>query len=222
MKILQWILKNSTWLLLIVGMVFTSIPFALEKQIQFYINATSGAEQRRFKAWLKIIKSNRKTTDKKKLEKVNSFFNLFAFQSDRQYMGAADVWKTPEEFVSDGGGDCEDYAIAKYFTLQALGVPMDKLRITYVKSKTLNQAHMVLSYYPTPESDPLILDNLDSKIKTASKRPDLVPVYSFNTQELWLAGPSYSSKHMGTNNLKKWKGVINRMHIGGVKYETQH
>lgn len=32
-------------------------------------------------------------------------------------------WKTPKEFLIDGEGVCEDFAIAKYFTLLELGIP---------------------------------------------------------------------------------------------------
>ena len=61
-----------------------------------------------------------------------------------------------------------------------MGVQIERLRITYVKSERRNQAHMVLAYYEDPTKEPLILDNLTSKILPATKRPDLTPVFSFN------------------------------------------
>lgn len=89
--------------------------------------------------------------------------------------------------LGKGAGDCEDYVIAKYFTLKQLGIPTDKLYFTYVKALKYNQAHMVLSYYETPKSIPLILDNINGKIKIATQRTDLLPVYSFNGDSLYLA-----------------------------------
>ncbi|WP_269459990.1 transglutaminase-like cysteine peptidase [Vibrio rumoiensis] len=90
------------------------------------------------------------------------------------------------QFLNAGGGDCEDFSIAKYYTLRELGVDDEKLRLIYVKSLTLNQFHMVVAYYETPSSMPLILDNIDGEIKPASQRSDLVPVYSFNATNLWI------------------------------------
>lgn len=186
--------------------------------INHQANASSNDQaQRRFKAWSNLIKKSQTIPESEKLKKVNQFFNLFHYKRDIYYQGLSDVWKTPEEFIRDGEGDCEDYAIAKYFTLLALEVPMHKLRITYVKSLKLNQAHMVLAYYPYPESEPLILDSLESKILPASKRKDLIPVYSFNTDELWLSRPMGADRYLGVNNLKKWRAVLERMKQGDIK-----
>jgi predicted transglutaminase-like cysteine proteinase len=85
---------------------------------------------------------------------------------------------------ASNGGDCEDYVIAKYFLLKELGIPVERLRITYVKAISINQAHMVLAYYPSPGADPLILDNLEDGVRPASERDDLVPVYSFNDEDI--------------------------------------
>jgi len=89
--------------------------------------------------------------------------------------------------LASNGADCEDFSIAKYFALKELGVPIERLRITYVKAVQLNQAHMVLAYYPAPKDEPLILDNLENGVRPASERTDLVPVYSFNDEDVLLA-----------------------------------
>lgn len=190
-----------------------SLPMQLYSQISVEkIHALAqqyqGNIQKRFNAWAKLIESQRNKPESEQLEKVNSFFNQFEYQLDE----LEDYWKSPVEFIVDGGGDCEDYAIIKYFTLVSLGVPPEKLRITYVTSLTLNQAHMVLSYYPTPEAEPLILDSLESKIKKASKRPDLKPIYSFNGEGLWLAKKIGQSSSVGDpRSLNKWDDLMKRM-----------
>ena len=126
--------------------------------------------------------------ENEKLRLVNDFMNLTQFVDDLKHWGKEDYWATPIEFLSTDGGDCEDFSIAKYFTLRALGVPDDRLRITYVKETVIyNQAHMVLAYFPTPDAEPLVLDNINPTILPASRRTDLVPVYSFNGSNLWLA-----------------------------------
>jgi predicted transglutaminase-like cysteine proteinase len=120
----------------------------------------------------------------------NAMWNKVPYYSDRKHWGVDDYWATPVEMLASNGGDCEDYSIAKYFSLKELGVPVERLRITYVRALQLNEAHMVLAYYPTPDGDPYILDNLTSKLVPASERPDLEPVYSFNDDDLWAAGAS--------------------------------
>ena len=66
-------------------------------------------------------------------------------------------------------------------------MPVERMRITYVKALTLNQAHMVLAYYEKPDAEPLLLDNIDEEVKPASQRKDLIPEYSFNGDNLWLS-----------------------------------
>ena len=95
--------------------------------------------------------------------------NQTPFVSDIQHWGKTDYWATPVEFLSTNGGDCEDYSIAKYFTLRTLGVADDKLRITYVKELVqYNEAHMVLAYFPNADDEPLVLDNINKTILPAS------------------------------------------------------
>ena len=93
-----------------------------------------------------------------------------------------------------------------------MGVPDEQLRITYVKALQLNQAHMVLAWYPTPTADPLILDNLINEIRPASERNDLEPVYSFNGKGLWLQQLNNSSKRIGdADTLSRWTDLNERM-----------
>jgi predicted transglutaminase-like cysteine proteinase len=144
----------------------------------------------RLTGWREILTNPKYKTlsEEEKLRVVNDFMNLTQFISDLKHWGKEDYWATPVEFLSTDGGDCEDYSIAKYFTLRALGVPDEKLRITYVKETVIyNEAHMVLAYFPTPDAEPLVLDNINPTLLPASRRTDLVPVYSFNGSGLWLA-----------------------------------
>jgi predicted transglutaminase-like cysteine proteinase len=171
-----------------------------------------GNTKKRFQAWKLIIEKNLNSSEQKKLEVTNNFFNEFDYFNDTKLTGGEDHWETPEEFIVNQGGDCEDFAIIKYFTLVALGVPQKKLRITYVKAVEFNQAHMVVTYYAQPESDPLVLDNLEFEILPASKRADLVPVYSFNGEGLWLAKTQKGEQRIGgSSGIDKWRNLIDRM-----------
>jgi predicted transglutaminase-like cysteine proteinase len=132
-----------------------------------------------------------------------------------EHWGKEDYWATPIEMLATSGADCEDFAIGKYFTLVQMGVPIKKLQITYVKARNwnpINQAHMVLAYYSSPEAVPVILDNLIPDIKSASLRKDLTPVYSFNGEGLWLAKERGLGKNVGgSNRIKLWTDLSSRM-----------
>ena len=151
-----------------------------------------------------------------KLKYVNDFFNKIPYRTDKKHWGQDDYWATPFEFMGSGAGDCEDYSIAKYFTLRKLGVKDEKLRIMYVKLQRkrtkYEESHMVLTYYDKPTSTPIVLDNVNKKLQLASKRDDLKPVYSFNAGGLWRAqNKGKSEKKVGANNLKSWTDLMNRI-----------
>lgn len=170
------------------------------------------AARQRIEKWGQLTDKDTDMPEIEKLQKVNDFFNQnTAFVDDSVLWQTSDYWATPTEFLLKGAGDCEDYSIAKYYTLLEMGVPENKLRITYVKSLTLNQAHMVLTYYESPLAIPLVLDNLDSSIKPATERNDLLPVYSFNGSSLWLAKNKASGKPSGnSDNLSLWQDIKQR------------
>ncbi len=164
-------------------------------------------------AWQTLIETSQDLSDDEKLNVVNRFFNSnMIFIDDQSLWGQEDYWATPIEALSIGAGDCEDYSIAKYFTLKQLGVDEDKLRITYVKAIKIDQAHMVLTYFKDKRAIPLVLDNLDTEIKAANLRTDLVPVYSFNGDGLWLAKSRGEGKRVGSaSRLSLWEDLEQRM-----------
>ncbi len=161
--------------------------FELSSRLMNYVQEEFGTEaHQRLENWQRLHALAANAPVDRQLRLVNSFFNRVAFVSDIRHWGEEDYWATPVELLTTNGGDCEDFSIAKYLTLKSMGVPDDQLRIVYVKALELNQAHMVLAWYPEPDADPLILDNLINDIKPASQRTDLEPVYSFNGEGLWL------------------------------------
>ncbi|WP_319548550.1 transglutaminase-like cysteine peptidase [Desulfogranum marinum] len=162
--------------------------------------------------WLHLIDHASVENEKEVLKKVNLFFNQMRFVPDHVQWKQSDYWATPVEFLASGAGDCEDFSIAKYITLKTIGIPEEKLAITYVKAIKLNQAHMVCTYYAYPGAEPLVLDNLTPSILPASKRPDLYPVYTFNGSSLWIAKQRGKGKNIGhSGRLKKWQNVMHRM-----------
>lgn len=149
-----------------------------------------------------------------KLERVNDFFNDVRYSSDNAIWDRKDYWATPFEVLGINMADCEDYALSKYFTLISMGVPEEKLRISYVKAVVLKQAHMVLAYYPEEDAEPLILDNLTNRIRLASDRTDLVPVYSFNGAALWLAVNRVQGKKVGgSDRISRWQKFQTKLQL---------
>jgi len=166
----------------------------------------------RLTSWENLIHQQHGKSDLEKLEKVNLFFNrTLSYVEDVFLWGVNDYWATPVEFLCRGAGDCEDYAIAKYFTLKAMGVSEEKLNIAYVKAVRMDKAHMVLTYYGKPEEEPLILDNLIDSIKPSSQRNDLSPIFSFNGTGLWMAQERGRGNMTATSRLRKWKDLLTRM-----------
>lgn len=162
--------------------------------------------------WYQLINGYNDARTLEKLELVNNFFNQLAFVNDSELWGQEDYWATPLQMISSNGGDCEDYSIAKYFTLRKMGIPEERMRLTYVKALQLDQAHMVLTYFPTPDSEPLILDNLVTDIRLSSERTDLLAVYSFNGNGLWLAKKKGADERVGhSGRLSRWQEVIARI-----------
>jgi predicted transglutaminase-like cysteine proteinase len=145
-----------------------------------------------------------------RLKSINTFFNRqIVYRDDRETWGVVDYWASPLETLSKGQGDCEDFAIGKYFSLLAAGVPSVKMRLVYVRAQLgdLIQAHMVLAYYPEAGAEPLILDNLLTDIRPASRRPDLIPVFSFNAEGLWQ-GVGGTTAGDPSARLSRWRDVL--------------
>lgn len=188
-----------------------------ERVVQLY-----GAQtERLYREWQRLVLTLRREPNESiRLRDVNAFFNQrIRFAEDIEVWKQVDYWATPLETMSRGAGDCEDFTIAKYFTLRELGVAPEKLRLTYVKARigdaasTVTQAHMVLAYYVTPAAEPLILDNLIGSIRPASQRPDLTPVFGFNMDGIWVAGSK--NPNSGAERLTRWRQLLDKMHAEG-------
>ena len=175
-----------------------------------------GAGRQRIDAWQELLSTQRQIGELEQLKVVNLFFNRqMKYAEDIDLWHDVDYWATPIQSLLKGAGDCEDYAIAKYFSLRHLGIPADKLRITYVKALRQNRAHMVLTYYASPEAMPLVLDSLMDPILPASQRTDLLPVYAFNGEGLWLTGAAGNKKVGDTKRLSRWQDVLKKMTTEG-------
>lgn len=159
--------------------------------------------ERRFKNLQQLILDLQNKSENEIVRKVNDFFNKVSYASDKDNYGVIDYWATPFEFLSRNEGDCEDYAIAKYLLLKHLGINSNKMYLTYVNVIDYDASHMVLSYFETQNSVPLILDNFEEELLLATQRTDLKPIYYFN--------PEILKDGMKTSSHKKWDQLIKNM-----------
>lgn len=189
--------------------------FGVTPSVLDWVQSKWGTEARaRVASWPENMRASLQNhaTDEQKLTNANDFFNQVRWVADLEHWQKEDYWATPIETLATNAGDCEDFSIGKYFTLLHTQLALDKLRITYVKALDYNQAHMVLAYYATPDAEPLILDNINKTILPASQREDLLPVYSFNGDGLWLAKARAKKLTSDSQkNLPQWREVNERM-----------
>jgi len=175
-----------------------------------------------FTLWQNFITSSGELKPEDKTKRSNEVINrIITWQDDQKVWNQPDYWATPLETLSKKMGDCEDFAIIKYFSLKNEGVPISQLRLVYVKAKNGNgagsseQAHMVLAYYATPDSEPLILDNMINDIRPASRRPDLTPVFSFNSEGIYNGAAGKDQQAGGLERLSKWQDLLQRAQVEG-------
>ena len=167
-----------TFLFLVSSNLFgTTLEFVTKEQIK-KVELIYGEEgKKRLLQFNKMLQSAQYKSILTKLKLVNNFFNTLTYKQDKIHWKEKDYWASPFEFIGSGAGDCEDYAIAKYFALRLIGIDSSKLKITYVlladKSKKDAVHHVVLNYYHNPKLTPVVLDNINKKIQLATKRKDI-------------------------------------------------
>ncbi|MBI3713648.1 MAG: transglutaminase-like cysteine peptidase [Burkholderiales bacterium] len=187
-----------------------------------------GGNEQVFDEWNRLINSVKSASIERKLQGINQFFNRkLLYAEDIDVWGQSDYWATPLESLARGKGDCEDFVIAKYFSLRSAGLSDQQLRLVYVRAKiggersTISQAHMVLAFYASSDAEPLILDNLITDIRPASRRTDLSPVFSFNAQGVF-AGTNASTRPApgGTSRLSRWQDLLERARQEGFELSS--
>lgn len=140
-----------------------------------------------------------------------------AYADDRSTWGRIDRWSTPAELQARGAGDCEDFAIAKYFSLVASGLPASQLRIAYVELLAvvpggLSARHMVLVWLPAGDAPggELVLDNLLDAVRPLSARADLHVLISFNAEGIW-SGVERGPPARPARQIIEWARVMDRV-----------
>jgi len=162
---------------------------ALIRRLPVTMKVTAHEAMTKIARWQAFVQYVRQRSDTDKIAAVNDYFNRFHFVTDATLWHQPDYWATPLQVVAVGGGDCEDLAVAKYFTLRILGIADDRLRLIYVLNHDTPSGrpdpHMVLTYRAAESADRLVLDILTSEIQNLAQRKALEPVYGLNSTGLW-------------------------------------
>ncbi|HEN8707885.1 TPA: transglutaminase-like cysteine peptidase [Pseudomonas putida] len=147
---------------------------------------TRGEVAQRLQDWRSLVAQSIQLSDAEKLKAVNAFFNRqIRYGEDTEVWRQVDYWASPRETLELGAGDCEDFALAKYFTLRLLGISEQRLRLVYSTLISTQQAHMVLGYWADDGEDLVLLDNLRSEALLITQRPDLQVQFAFDTDHLY-------------------------------------
>lgn len=136
---------------------------------------------RRWKAFLVRARRGKPLTQ---LRAVNRYINQWRYVDDRANYGKIDYWATPRQLFSSGGGDCEDYAIAKYMSLKAMGWPSSRMRIVVLQDQNLRIAHAVLAVKLNGTF--YILDNQIRAVIDHRRIRHYRPIYSMNDTHWWF------------------------------------
>ncbi|MDP6350620.1 MAG: transglutaminase-like cysteine peptidase [Alphaproteobacteria bacterium] len=172
---------------------------ALEKYFAERDGVEGGCEAPKFnrchyKKWFALLEGLEGKKLKDQLKAVNKKLNSNKYIVDMINWGVKDYWETPGEFF-EKYGDCEDYSIAKFLSLRALGVPAESMRVVVVKDLNLDVAHAILAVY-TPKKV-LILDNQLSIVVEARRIRHYRPIFSVSETGWW--------KHINKKKRKKRK-----------------
>jgi len=197
---------------------FASVPWAWDAERLSRAAAGHGARaSAALRALQPLLAASPDPDERHRLQAINEFFNRrVQFRDDLEVWGQVDFWASPFEMLEKGAGDCEDFAVAKYFSLISAGMAAQKLRLVYVRAQMGGpggalQAHMVLAYYAPGASQPQLLDSLRDSIEPASARRDLLPVYAFNAEGLYVPG----KKSGDSKKLSRWQDVLKKMREEG-------
>jgi predicted transglutaminase-like cysteine proteinase len=133
--------------------------------------------------WKAQLSSLKGKSQREQVAAVNDMMNKITYIEDKNNYGTSDKWATPLEFLARGG-DCEDFAIAKFAFLRALGFSTDAMRIVIVQDKVKRIAHAIL-VVQTDEGR-FVLDNQNKRLETAENVNRYKPVFSINSKSWWL------------------------------------
>jgi len=138
-------------------------------------------------SWLAFLRGIKDKSRAEQRQEVNRYVNERPYRLDLDTYGQDDYWAVVKEFLPHGG-DCEDFAISKFFSLRWLGVPADDLRLLLVQDTNLRVQHAVLIVFDSGEV--WVLDNQSPQVMPQDTIVHYTPLYSVNEKHWWLHVPA--------------------------------
>jgi len=209
-------MKTIIFILLISTLIYgNALQFTKLEIENIKASPNKNAIIKRIKKYELLKKKIKNYSTIRKLSHINSFYNNILPQLDNQKYGISDYWSTRKEFLIDGKGDCEDYTIAKYFSLIENGFSKENLFLAVVKVSGQTTDHMVLFYFKSKDEIPLVLDNLSFKVIPLNNRPKLDVKFIFNEKESFLITNNKIDKKVNVNWGKddKWNNLLKRVYV---------
>jgi len=190
---------------MIKSIVLMFIVFSSLFSSQFYLNpyfekkiANNTKSYNILNNYVNFLNQISSFTKTQKIERINNYINAIVPRYDAYNYKNEDYWATPFEFFSHGGGDCEDYVIAKQYTLALLGIPKENMYFHVVEDRYTGGYHMVLTLYKEKENSYMVLDNLSTIILPWKKRVDLKSSFLFNEKGFYKL-----NQHLNLINIKR-------------------
>lgn len=117
------------------------------------------------------------------LKLVNRYINRQHYKEDRisPKSEAGNQWQTLTEFLDDGG-DCEDFAVAKYFILREFGFGAENMRIVIGREPQRASHHAMLAV--RFDERVVLLENDNTMRRNGNQEIDTF-VYAINENGIW-------------------------------------
>lgn len=133
--------------------------------------------------WAKLVNDLRPQNKLRQIITVNRWFNRLPYKHDEYAYNTLDYWADTQELLQKKG-DCEDYALSKYYTLRSLGFTPEELKVVVVYDNITYTNHAVLMVYTNGtrymldiNADDTDADKMDYRYET---------IYTFNEKTAWF------------------------------------
>lgn len=140
----------------------------------------------KLKPWKHFLSTLQNKDRISQIRAVNEYANEHPYITDPANWQQDDYWAAIRQFLIKDG-DCEDYAIAKFFSLKALGFRNDEMRIVVLKDMNLKVMHAILVVFEGGKT--WALDNQIKQVVETNRIYHYVPFYSINETHWWRHHP---------------------------------
>ena len=183
------------------GYTTVNAPLAVQPQWQRLLTSAALQPGNAMALWADLHRELIDQHPLRQLDQVNRYFNRIRYAEDSAIYGASDYWASPAEFVQRDFGDCEDYSIAKYTALRALGWSAESLLIVVLRDHKYSVDHAVLA--AKFEGKWHLLDNRAPHVLAPSEVPFYQPVYAVNEDRLTVFEKVWATQEATLNKKRE-------------------